>query len=48
MWGPDAEASFSATGGLAFDSFFGPVFLGVAFGNDGTSRVFFTFDSLLS
>jgi len=44
----DAEVNYSVTGGLAFDSFFGPVFLGVAFGNDGTSRVFFTFGSLLS
>jgi NTE family protein len=44
----DADVNFSATGGLAFDSFFGPVFIGVAFGNDGSSRIFFTFGSLLS
>jgi NTE family protein len=44
----DADVNFSATGGLAFDSYFGPVFIGASFGNGGSTRVFFTFGSLVN
>jgi hypothetical protein len=43
-----ARLRFSATGGLAFDSYFGQVFLGVSVGNGGSTRVFFTFGNLIN
>jgi hypothetical protein len=43
----DVRVKFSATAGLAFDSYFGPVFLGASVGNGGSTRLFFTFGTLI-
>ena len=43
----EAQVKFSGTAGLAFDSFFGPVFVGASVGNGGSTRRFFTFGSLV-
>jgi hypothetical protein len=43
-----AQVKFSATGGLAFDGFFGPVSAGLSVGNGGSTRFFFTFGRLVN
>jgi NTE family protein len=43
----EIPVKFSATAGLAFDSYFGPVFLGASVGNGGSTRLFFTFGTLI-
>lgn len=42
-----AQLDFSATAGLAFDSFFGPGFIGVSAGSGSTFRFFFTLGRLI-
>jgi NTE family protein len=38
----DADLQFSASAGFAVDTFFGPAFLGLAAGDDGAFRLYFT------
>ncbi|MCG6920622.1 MAG: hypothetical protein LJF15_06005 [Acidobacteria bacterium] len=45
--GPARCARAPPTRGLTFDSYFGPVFLGASVGNGGSTRLFFTFGTLI-